>query len=384
MKKAGPVILFILLTLCLCGQAAADKVITLTFTGDCTLGGEEWIRAYDYSFDSYARENGYDYFFKNFRNLFSQDDCTVVNCECVLSNSKNGENKSKSFRFRAPESFVKIFQEGSVEAVSLANNHTKDYGSQGFENTKRVLDEAGIGWSYDDTVWIFEKDGIRIGFGAIDYGIYRRSYHTLRNKLSMMRANNEVDAVVMLIHRGQEYAPKHIKDQDEYAEFFINNAGADLVITHHPHVLQGIRILKNRTIFYSLGNFIFGGHFEVSRGAQTNSLYTMAVQVKMYFTDDGTYMGQQAVLYPAYVSGADPTNNYQPIRVNARDAIPVREAIQADTEFRLPDITTDETGNAVIVMDYLPADPNQKGPAPTEAPQTEEGEPEPAPARPNK
>ena len=385
MKRIAHVLITVLLALCLCMQAGAEKVITLTFTGDCTIGGEEAVRAHDDSFDSYAQKYGYDYFFKNFYDLFASDDCTVVNCECVFSDSRSGENKDKSFRFRAPTDFVNIFKVSSIEAVSLANNHTKDYGAEAFENMKKVLDEASIGWAWDEHVWIFEKDGIRIAFGAIDYGIYKRSNYLVRNRLLALRNSGEVNAAVMLIHRGEEYAAKHIADQDVYAEYFIKEAKADLVIGHHPHVLQGIRILNNRTIFYSLGNFVFGGHNKVSRSYTqgTNSLYTLAVQVKMYFTDEGVYKGQQVVLYPAYDSGADPVNNYQPIRVSAKDAEPVMQAIQNDTRFKLPEIQTDGDGYAVVVMDYLAANPGQ--PEPTDAPpKTAEGEPEPASARPKK
>ena len=140
------------------GKASAEKIITLTFTGDCTLGTEEMTRNVPESFDNVAKAKGYSYFLENFYDLFSQDDCTVVNCEGVLSDSSKGE-ADKDFRFRGPEEFVRILQEGSVEAVSLANNHSRDYGWKGLENTERVLDEAGIGWARADSFWIYEKDG---------------------------------------------------------------------------------------------------------------------------------------------------------------------------------------------------------------------------------
>jgi poly-gamma-glutamate synthesis protein (capsule biosynthesis protein) len=171
-----------------------------------------------------------------------------------------------------------------------------------------------------------------------------------------------------------------VSQQDHFTEFFIKNAKADLVIMHHPHVVQGIRILNNRTIFYSLGNFVFGGYYKVSRGKTgTNSLYTMAVQMKLFFTDSGKYKGQQAYIYPAYDSGTDPINNYQPVRVNAEEAVPVVEAIQNDTAWKLPEIREDETGKAYLVLDYLPAGESGEAAAEREA-----GEPEGAPGKPAK
>lgn len=346
--------------------SGAEKIITLTFAGDCTLGTEEATRKNPDSFDSVIGKNGYGYCFANFRDIFSRDDCTVVNCECVLSDSADGEVTSKSFRFRGAEDYVNILKEGSVEAVSLANNHTHDYSEQGLANTKRVLDEAGIGWAWDESLYVLEKDGIRIAFASVDYGIFQRSNYLIRDKLLKLREDGEINAVVMLIHEGVEYFPKHMAKQELYGEYFITTAGADLVIMHHSHVLQGIRILDNRSIFYSLGNFVFGGHNRVSRGEGTNSLYTMAVQARMYFDDNGVYTGQQIVLYPAYDSGADPVNNYQPVRVTAEEAVPIMAAVQYDTEWQLPALQTDEAGYAYVMMDFLPAS----------AGQTEQGAPE--------
>ena len=98
----------------------------------------------------------------------------------------------------------------------------------------------------------------------------------------------------------------------------------------------------------------------------------------MYFSDDGVYTGQQVILYPAYDSGADPVNNYQPVRLSAEEAVPVMEAIQYDTEFRLPSLQTDAEGRAYAVMDYLPAEEK-----PAAAP-AGNGAPEAAPARPDR
>lgn len=357
--------------------AAAEKVVTLSFAGDCTLGSEEAARKNPLSFDSVAKEKGYDYFFANFLDLFENDDCTVVNCECVLDDNWGGENKEKSFRFRANEDYVNIFKAGSVEAVTLANNHILDYGDRGMKNTKRVLEEAGIGWTRGTDIYIFEKDGIRIAFVGADYRTMLNFGSDMRKKLQNMKKKGQIHASVVLLHEGNEYAWKHIDKQDEYSEYFIEKVGSDLVMISHPHVVQGIRILKNRTICYSLGNFIFGGYHEVTRGENgTNSLHSMVVQVKMYFEDDGTYKGQQMILYPAYDSGTDPKNNYQPVRVTMEQAKPVIEAIQKDTAWELPPLQADENGLAYMVFDYLPASKEQAKAAPAGS------GPEPAPAAP--
>ena len=345
-----------LLTLYTAAQAVAEKVVTLTFAGDCTLGCEELTRGNPDSFDAFVKEKGYGYFFENFRDLFSGDDCTVVNLEGVLSDHTGGEVTGKAFRFRGAERFVNILKEGSVEAVSLANNHTKDYSLQGLKNTMRVLDEAGIGWARDRELWFYEKDGIRIAFVSVDYYAFINSAIQIRDELLKLRKNGEINAAVLLMHQGNEYEPKHSAEQRTTAEFFISKAKVDLVVAHHPHVLQGIGIIDNRTVLYSLGNFVFGGYSAVSRGPATNSLYTAAARAEMHFSDDGEYIGQRITLYPAYDSGKDPANNYQPVRVNTEDAAPVIEAIQQDTPWQLPEAETDSSGMAVLPLEYLAAD----------------------------
>ena len=125
-------------------------------------------------------------------------------------------------------------------------------------------------------------------------------------------------------------------------------------------MLQGVNIYNNRCIFYSLGNFVFGGNsairtekFKIDQ--TVTSLYSMVVQVKLLFTNDGKYMGQLPVIYPVYTSNAAPVNNYQPYRANAEEAVAVRAALQQDSNFELPEITTDADGLSRMEMDYLPA-----------------------------
>ena len=366
MKRIAGLLLAMIAGLLLLAPAAAEKIITLTFTGDCTLGSEEKTRNNPDSFDHAAEKNGTGYFFEGFRGLFSRDDCTVVNLEGILADSSEGEVMTRTFRLRGAEEFVNILKEGSVEAVSLANNHAGDYGTKGLENTKRVLVEAGISWVRDEDLYILEKDGIRIAFAAVDYNSYYRSNYVIREKLLALKKNGEISASVILIHEGKKLFPKHLDRQVEYSEYFVKTAGADLVIMHHPHVVQGIRILDNRSIFYSLGDFISGGHSELTRGEKgTYSLYSLVVQARMHFSDDGVYLGQQMILYPAYGSGTEPRNNYQPVRVTAEQALPVMEAVQFDTEWQLPPLQTDSSGYAYAVMDYLPAEdsrPEETGP----------------------
>ena len=358
MKKrfAAAVLLLIILTLSL-ANGLAEKTVLMTFTGDCTLGSEEVRRKQSDSYDSYMEKYGYEYSFVNFREMFEKDDLTVINLEGVLSDSSYQENKKKPFRFRGPTDFAKILTVNSIEAAGIANNHIMDFGNQGAKSTKEALDANGINWFRNETYYIYEKEGIRIAFFALD----NSKFYSLRKKLAAMfselRESKGVNAIVVCIHTGMEYRGKHDKDAADKANTLVAS-GADLVIMHHPHVLQGVEIINNRTVFYSMGNFVFGGNNAIKTKVYSKmtvtSLYTMAVQVKMSFANDGTYLGQQATIYPAQSSSDPVVNYYQPLRLSAADAGPVREAIQRDTAFELPEIT-EKDGLSVMEFDYLPA-----------------------------
>ena len=341
--------------------ALADKVVTITFTGDCTLGSEERLRSTETSFDSVAAREGYDYFFEDFRELFASDDYTLVNLEGVLSDSSAQENRTKTYRFRGPTSFVNILKSVSIEGVTLANNHVADYGNQGLESTKKTLDEAGIEWGRLQKVLFVEKEGVRVALICMDrttlgadYKGPKKNYNWLNEEIPRLKREGEADAVVVIFHGGVEYRANHDETQQRYAKMWIG-LGADLVIMHHPHVVEGIDVINNRAACYSLGNFCFGGNAEVREeirriGRSVTALYSIVVQADLHFDDDGRYIGQQLRLYPAYISRTTPLNDYHPVLVKGSDAALVMDAVQYDTQIDLP--LFDEAAGCVTLPYY--------------------------------
>ncbi|MGN0779876.1 MAG: CapA family protein [Aristaeellaceae bacterium] len=325
--------------------ALADKTITLTFTGDVTLGSEEKKRSKDVSFDSVAAREGYDYFFANVRDFFAEDDLTIINLEGVLSDSSRQENKEKTYRFRGPTDFVSILTRSSIEVCSIANNHTMDFGRQGYNSTISTLHGAGLGVFGNDEIYIYEKDGIQIAFLSINStSVYRRR-EWLRTEMARLKSDVGVNCIVFCLHAGTEYGRRRNQAQENVARTAIDN-GADLVVMHHPHVVQGFDVYNNRSICYSLGNFCFGGNKDV------RAMEAMVVRATLTFADDGTYLGQQLALYPANISGTYPGNNYQPLLVSGDAAQAAMELAQFDTLYTLNPFD-DAAGCAL--QDYLPA-----------------------------
>lgn len=326
--------------------ARADQTLTLTFMGDCTLGSEQIKQWIPYELVQKALEVGFDFFFKNVTPLTINDDLTVINLESVLSDSANQEDKNKVYRFRAPKEYVQIMTTSGIDACNIANNHIYDFGTQGYRNTQQTLTEAGIAWFGDRDYYIWEKNGIKIAF----FGMWNSQYYSNRNwyasEIAELKEKQGVNCVIFTFHCGVEYSPVHTELQEKYANFAVS-AGADLVIMHHPHVIQGITTMENRYVLYSLGNFVFGGNSKV------RALQTMAVQALLTFGDDGQFKGSQLKLYPMHISDDAEINHFQPVMVTGEDAVKVLGLVRADSTIEIPDLD-EEAG--YVLLPYLDAE----------------------------
>lgn len=308
----------------------ADEVtITLTFAGDCTLGSEEYLRERDGSFDSFIKQHGTEYPLQKVRDIFLKDDWTTVNLECVLSDSAVGENKKQTYRFRGPSSFTDILTSSGVDMVNLSNNHTDDYGKEGLQSTKDILNTAGIQYCRNEDVYILEKNGIRIAFMGINVTEYGTKGKDLNKRIASLKAEENCQFVVVNFHFGWEYSFVHNKKQ-KLTSHEVILSGADLVVGTHPHVVQGIENYKNRLILYSVGNFSFGGNKKLN----PRSLQAYIAQVKVTF-EDGVFKNQQLTIIPVHTTSTQPENNYQPYLVTGEEAQAVIERIQGDTPFPL-------------------------------------------------
>ena len=276
---------------------------TISAVGDCTFGTDENF-AYEGSMPAKYDEVGdFNYFFENVKSVFEADDLTIVNFEGTLTDSTIREDKQ--FAFKADKSYAEILTDGFVEAANLANNHSKDYGEQSYNDTMDALDEAGITNFGYDRVAIKKVKGIKVGL----VGTYVLA-DGLGVKDSMEKNIQDLkdegaQVIIASFHWGEEKAEYPNDVQVELAHAAID-AGADLVLGHHPHVLQGIEQYKGKNIVYSLGNFCFGGNMYPS------DMDTMIFQ--QTFTLKGGKLQEDNVtnIIPCSISSVEDYNNYQP------------------------------------------------------------------------
>lgn len=236
--------------------APVETTLTLSFTGDCTLGTNQ-KHTYPNSFHEYYDRNGADYFLSRVRSYFEEDDLTVINLEGSLTNST--ELVEKTWNHKGPPEYVSILTGSSVEVATMGNNHRLDYGVSGCEETERVLEEAGIGYCYDDRYLIREVKGIKVGFVSVNEIYDGEAVMTWLEEGHAYLRSQGCALVIACVHWGNGYRTQFDAVQLYMGDQLID-LGYDLVVGNHPHVLQATRIYKGKLICYSLGNFCYGGN----------------------------------------------------------------------------------------------------------------------------
>ncbi len=286
-------------------EASGPQVtqILISGAGDVTLGSDVG-QPTDLNFDTmYEEVSDPSYFLSGVSSVFGSDDMTLVNFEGTLSTQ--GDRQDKTYAFRGDPEYVDILTEGSVEAVAFANNHCQDYGEVSYTDTMQYLDEAGIKYSSFDIVGVYEAQGKKIGMISVSQLRGNDQAKELITQGVAKLREQDADAIIISIHGGVEHEYSVSSEMKEVAHFAVDE-GADLVLCHHPHVLQGVEKYNNVYIAYSLGNFCFGGNTNPS------DKNTMIFQKTFTFVDDALVLDDAVKVIPCSVSSTSERNDYQP------------------------------------------------------------------------
>jgi poly-gamma-glutamate capsule biosynthesis protein CapA/YwtB (metallophosphatase superfamily) len=242
---------------------APEPCITLAAVGDVLLA-----RGIGERIDQY----GPDWPFEEVRSVLQSADIALCNLECPLS--EHGVRVNKVYAFKAKPERCACLSGAGIDIVSLANNHTLDCGRRGLVETMDTLEEAGIAYAGagpDEKAarepLIVEAGGIRIAFLARNAllpesvwyrtdapGIAPLDPETIEEEVA--EAARLADVVIVSLHWGIEHHTYPEPWQEEMARRIID-AGADVVLGHHPHVVQPVEAYEGGLIAYSLGNFVF-------------------------------------------------------------------------------------------------------------------------------
>lgn len=279
-------------------SAERENQFVLSFAGDCTFGAEHTAWSKAGNFPDVIKEN-YTYPFSNVRELFAADDFTFVNLECALTDYN--VPAEKTYRFRGLPAYGEILTAGSVEGVTLANNHSLDYGTTGLADTREILRQRSIAAGGDQETFLYTtENGLKIGV----YTAYHLSWDSIQKGIEALRLQG-AEVIVAAFHAGKEgsYTPS-----DHQQQFFRYAAecGAHIVYNSHPHVLQPIEYYEDSVILYSLGNFCFGGNRNPS------DKDTAVIQIQVEREEDGTVKIAGVQAHPYCVSSRKERNDYCP------------------------------------------------------------------------
>lgn len=294
-----------------------ETTITISAAGDFTLGTDENYNFAD-SFVNEATANGLPYFAEGIKHIFQNDDLSTVNLETTLTNAT--QKAEKKFRFKGDPSYAQILELAGIEAVNLANNHIRDYLQQGYDDTITSLENEEIGYFGYEHKYITTVKDIKIG--ALGYEGWRDTAEIRNQVAADIQELRDQGAQIILVHYHwgveRQYVPT--ESQQTLACFTIDS-GADLILGHHPHVLQGIEEYNGKFIVYSLGNFMFGGN----RNPSDKDTFVFQ---QTFHLKNGEMMDTKEInVIPFSISSVTHRNNYQPIELTGTERDRVKQKI---------------------------------------------------------
>lgn len=253
--------------LALISDSKSNEKLSCVFVGDIMFGR---------SVENVAEKYGYEHLLRNVTQLLKGADYVTGNFESavLLKDEEYYKKEDKNIHLFSKKESVKALKDANFTVLNLANNHIVDYGEEGLKDTLSVLKENNIpyvGAGRDvheaERYNITEINGIRIatlGFGEVNPKNFKASDIKggilVSDPETFLRlieeADKKADLVIVHNHWGEEYENIQNPKQEKFARVMVD-AGADIVVGHHPHVLQPIEVYNDSLILYSLGNFVF-------------------------------------------------------------------------------------------------------------------------------
>lgn len=282
-----------------------EDTVSIIGVGDMMLGT-------NYPSESYLPPNGGRDLLAPVKSILESANVTFGNLEgTILSGAgtaKSCNDPAVCYAFKSPDSYVSHFVDAGFDVLSLANNHSGDFGSAGKNNTMKLLKEQGIAFAglVDCPYTTFEKDGLTYGFCAFAPNNGTVSINDTKNAVKIVqRLDSIADIVIVSFHGGAEGASNtHLTRKSEmylgenrgnpyqFARDVID-AGADVVFGHGPHVSRAIDLYKGRFIAYSLGNFATYGRFNLKAQAGIAPIVKINVQKDGKFLNGKLFSIQQ-------------------------------------------------------------------------------------------
>ena len=312
---------------------AEPEYFTVSMVGDCTLSASPDKRDWGIGFQRTVGDDT-DYPFANTVQFLNDDYLTIGNLECSLSDKKY--SSIEQFSFLGKADYAKILSSGSVEFVTLANNHTLDFGQGAYQDTTDALDAVGVAYAGENECYLYQNgDGLKIGLYCMYNGLTGNAFSLLsasaqeklvaESKQMIDRAVQELadqgaEYTIACLHMGTEGNYETTDVQVELCRYAID-AGFGSVYCTHAHRLQPAELYGEGIIFYGLGNWIFGGHTNPGNGKDPASYDTGIGKITLCRRGSKVTLDSYSFIPCCISSALDPENgvpgvnsqnNYQP------------------------------------------------------------------------
>ncbi len=306
------------------------EFFTLSFIGDCTLASSQHHKGASYAFET-IMGGDYAYPFAETAQYFADDYLSFANLECCFTEAT--ATNGGTFVFRAAPESAQILTEGGIDFVTLANNHANDFLERGRADTRAALDAVGVRYAGDgEWVILHSGDGPKVGVYCALYPELESPDKAVAGITALREAGAEL--IVAAFHWGIE-GSYQVRPAQETLAHAVIDAGADIVYGSHPHVLHRTEEYGGGYIFYSLGNWSFGGN------TAPRDRDTAIIRATVKRDVDGALSLAGFDCIPCALSGHDAYNDYQPRPLEAGTAAWERALGKLDGTWRGADLSID-------------------------------------------
>lgn len=299
MRKLQILVLFVLISLSAKSQIDSVQTLTVIGVGDMMLGT-------NYPSTRHIAPNDGKNLLDSVKHILQDADVTFGNLEGTLAGDKGKVKRCRNpklcYAFRSPTHYATYFKDAGFDLLSIANNHSGDFGAEGREITMQMLQDKGIAYAglLSCPTTVIERNGVKYGLAAFAPNSGTVNIRRIEAAKEIIQNLDSIcDIVIVSFHGGAEGRSKqHVTKATEYYvgedrgnvyafSHAVIDAGADIVFGHGPHVTRAMELYKDRLICYSLGNFATYDRFSLTAESGVAPL------VKVSITPQGEFLQAQ-------------------------------------------------------------------------------------------
>ncbi len=345
------------------GENSVISEVTIACTGDSSLG-KGYSMTDEYDWEEFYGKKGAEHFLSGTSDVLKNSDIAITNLECVLTDNpkrqekfyrqKNNRIDDRMYSHLGKPEYLQALTLGGINAVTFANNHNIDYGINGYHDTIEACKKYGVPMAHYDKIVRKKVGDIQVGIISVDFTYCNSKIAEGILIKAIADARRDCNLVVVCPHWGHNYKEELDEVQRKDGRLCID-LGADVVFGCHPHILQGVERYKGKYIYYSIGNFCYGGR----KIPIDND--TLIVKQKFTFVDGKVADTDDVTLIPCHLSQNPNNNDYRPVIVKDEDAKAIIDKVNArSSEFGMkfgydgrPEVEkTTEHRNEVISSAY--------------------------------